>query len=309
MADSDTPWKEVLDAYFEAFLAFFFPAAHAGIDWARGYEFLDKELQKIIRQDDQGRRYVDKLVKVWRIDGREEWVLIHIEIQGRKERQFGRRMYDYNTRLFARYNRQVVSLAVLADERADWRPRGFGYRLWGCKVEFEFPTAKLLDYAGQEAALEANPNPFAVVVLAHLKALQTKRNPTARHSWKTRLVRGLYERGLSAEEVRNLFRFIDWVLDLPKAEEETFKQEVQEMEEERDMPYVSSIERLAREEGRHEGILECIQNQLRSSFGRPGTALFAEVSKVQDLKTLRSIYRALNKGVSLEKVRELLPKD
>ena len=45
MTDYDSPWKNVLERYFPDFLAFFFPAAHAGIDWARGYTLLDKELQ------------------------------------------------------------------------------------------------------------------------------------------------------------------------------------------------------------------------------------------------------------------------
>jgi hypothetical protein len=31
-ADYDNPWKEALEQYFEAFLAFFFPQAHAEID-------------------------------------------------------------------------------------------------------------------------------------------------------------------------------------------------------------------------------------------------------------------------------------
>ena len=32
MADYDSPWKEMLDGYFPAFMAFFFPAAAAEID-------------------------------------------------------------------------------------------------------------------------------------------------------------------------------------------------------------------------------------------------------------------------------------
>jgi hypothetical protein len=70
-ADYDSPWKEVLDRYFEAFLAFFFPEAHADIDWTRGYEMLDKELQRIVRAVGQGRRVVDKLIKVWLKSGEE----------------------------------------------------------------------------------------------------------------------------------------------------------------------------------------------------------------------------------------------
>ncbi len=39
MIDCDSPWKNVLERYFPEFLAFFFPAAYAGIDWSQGYTF------------------------------------------------------------------------------------------------------------------------------------------------------------------------------------------------------------------------------------------------------------------------------
>jgi hypothetical protein len=47
MVDFDSPWKEALDGYLESFIALFFPEMHAEIDWTRGYETLDKELQQI----------------------------------------------------------------------------------------------------------------------------------------------------------------------------------------------------------------------------------------------------------------------
>ena len=61
MADYDSPWKEALDLFFEAFLGLFFPQAHADIDWDWPYKSLDKELQQIAPDSDTGRRYVDKL--------------------------------------------------------------------------------------------------------------------------------------------------------------------------------------------------------------------------------------------------------
>ena len=51
-------------------MAFFFPQAHADIDWTRGYEMLDKELQPILRQSRQGAAYVDKLVRCGSSSGR-----------------------------------------------------------------------------------------------------------------------------------------------------------------------------------------------------------------------------------------------
>ncbi|WP_248277923.1 hypothetical protein [Brasilonema sp. UFV-L1] len=41
----DSPWKDILQRYFEDFMRFFFPEVHGEIDWLRGFEFLDKELQ------------------------------------------------------------------------------------------------------------------------------------------------------------------------------------------------------------------------------------------------------------------------
>lgn len=127
--DYDSPWKEALEQYFDDFVALFFPQAHAGIDWARGHEFLDKELQQVARDAALGRRLADKLVKVWRKNGSEAWVLVHVEVQAWEEAEFAERMYIYNYRLFDRYHRQVVSMAVLGDERPGWRPAQFGYEL------------------------------------------------------------------------------------------------------------------------------------------------------------------------------------
>ena len=39
---------------------------------------------------------------------------------------------------------------------------------------------KLLDYAAQDEVLERDANPFATVVQAHLKTLQTRQDPEGR---------------------------------------------------------------------------------------------------------------------------------
>ncbi|MCU0495609.1 MAG: hypothetical protein MUD01_28815 [Chloroflexaceae bacterium] len=157
--DYDTPWKEILEGHLPEFLAFFFPNIHAEVDWARGYVFLDKELQQVTREAEGGRRLADKLVKVWRYDGTDTWVLIHIEVQGQEEVAFAERMYVYNYRLFDRYQRNVVSMALLTDERANWRPEEYSRVLWGCGVRFWYPIAKLSDYSAQQEALEQSMKP------------------------------------------------------------------------------------------------------------------------------------------------------
>ncbi|MFC2993580.1 hypothetical protein [Halomonas tibetensis] len=46
-----------------------FPAIHQQVDWSKGYSFLDKELQQITADANSGRRYADKLIKVYALDG------------------------------------------------------------------------------------------------------------------------------------------------------------------------------------------------------------------------------------------------
>ncbi|NJK62536.1 MAG: hypothetical protein HC921_07475, partial [Synechococcaceae cyanobacterium SM2_3_1] len=77
-SDLDAAWKETLDLYFEPFLAFLFPEAHAAINWDRLVEFLDKEFQDLIPEAEVGRRYADKLVKAWLSNGEEAFILIHV---------------------------------------------------------------------------------------------------------------------------------------------------------------------------------------------------------------------------------------
>lgn len=305
MSDYDSPWKEALEQYFQAFMAFFFPLAHAEIDWSRGYEFLDKELQQVQREAELGRRVVDKLVKIWRATGDEEWILIHVEIQSQEESDFAQRMYVYHYRIFDRYNRQVVSLAMLADERAGWRPDRFEYSLWGCSVGFQFPVVKLLDYGADLAALESSTNPFATLVLAHLKTQETRTDFESRRAWKVRLVKGLYERGLSRKEVRSLFRFVDWMMDMPKGLDDRFWKEVQQFEQEKHMPYVTGVERRAEKRG----LMKGIELGLKLKFGTEGQQLIPEIQRIDDIEVLENVIRAIEIATNVEEVRRTCEKD
>jgi hypothetical protein len=213
--DYDSPWKEMLELFFEQFMAFYFPIAHAGIDWTSKHEFLDKELQKVVRDAESGRKHVDKLIKVYRKDGEDIWILVHVEIQGQIDPEFNKRMYRYHYRLYDRYDRQVVSLAILTDDNENWHPGEFEYELWGCKSSLVFPTVKLLDYWQQWNKLEQNPNPFAIITMAHLKAIATHGQPEDRFKAKFVLIKMLYQRGYSRQQILELLRFVDWIMMLP----------------------------------------------------------------------------------------------
>jgi hypothetical protein len=227
--------------------------------------------------------------------------LIHVEVQAQREGDFPKRMHVYNYRIFDRYDKEVISLAILADDDPNWRPTRFGYGRWGFRTGTEFPVVKLLDYAPQWQALEADPNPFATVVLAHLKTLETSQDPAERRAWKVRLVKGLYERGLSPEDVRRLFRFIDWVMELPPALEQLFEGEIYRFEEEKRMPYLTSIERRAQAKGLLAGIEVC----LKLKFGDEGLELMPELRALQDHELLGAVLGAIQTAATPEELRRV----
>ena len=255
-SDYDSPWKDVLDLFFEAFMSFFFPQAHAQIDWARGFEFLDKELQKITADAAIGRRVVDKLVKVWLKTGEELWVLIHIEVQGQRETDFEMRLFVYHFRIFDRFNAPVATFVILTDEDVNWRPDQYQTGLMGTEVRFKFPAVKLEDFLERWEELERSDNPFAVVAQAQLIARQTRGDAHGRLQRKLEITKRLYERGLSEKQIIGLFRFIDWVLTLPLELDEEYERKLSEYEEEKKMQYVTSIERIGIEKGIEKGIIK-----------------------------------------------------
>jgi hypothetical protein len=251
---------------------------------------------------------VDKLVKVWTHGGEECWVLVHVEVQTSREEAFPNRMFVYNYRIRDRYNRRVASLALLADDDANWRPHEYRDELFGCESVLRFPAVKLLDFAVKEAELETSANPFAKIVLAHLKARQTQGDPANRSVWKLRLIRALYEQGLSARDVRELFRVIDWLLALPAPLERAFWKEITELQGEKRMLFITTPQRI----GRLEGMCEGIKGMLKIRFGDAGLKLMPEIEQeIHEEEKLREIMKALETVPSPEELRHIWspPKD
>jgi hypothetical protein len=91
--------------------------------------------------------------------------------------------------------------------------------------------------------------------MAHLKPQETRDERNGRMAWKLAITRQLYEQ----EDVINLFGFIDWVMSLPEELDQQFWQEVRNLEEERRMPYLTSVEKIGINKGFRRGLLEGIE--------------------------------------------------
>ncbi len=258
-SQDDSVWKEAIDDFLQDCIIFFFFYIHKDIDWTRKHETLDNELAEITQDSEAGSRRVDKLIKVFLKSGLEKWLLIHIEVQGYKDTTFAERMYLYNQMIYLKYKRDVESLAILTDNNTDAAPTSFTRGSWKTKDHFEFDAIKLATFKTWEE-LENDPNPFALVVLAHLKTQALKGRPIELKEAKIQLARLLFQRGYSREDVIKLYRFIDWIMRLPKSFQEAFKAEVRKYSQEVNMPILTDIEidalKKGRREGKQEGLLE-----------------------------------------------------
>ncbi|MDC8758357.1 transposase [Janthinobacterium fluminis] len=251
--DYDTPWKDAVTRYFPAFMAFYFPQAHAEIDWSRGHVFLEQELAQVARDAALGKRLADKLVRLTLRDGSAQWLLLHLEVQGRRDPGFAERMFVYNYRIFDHYRQPVASLALLADDSAGWRPDAYAYQRLGCTMGITFPVVKLSDFAGRLEQLPDDPNPFALLTAAQLSARQTKGDAQRRAAEKWRLLTLLFQRQWDRQAIIDLLMVIDWMMRLPMPLERQLRQRIGDMERSRVMPYISSFERIARSDGRKQG--------------------------------------------------------
>ncbi len=277
-ANHDSAWKDILDAYFKEFMEFFYLEIAEKIDWSANYEALDKELQTITTTATIGKRFVDKLFKVKTLEGQEEVILIHIEIQGKKEDEFPLRLFQYYYRLFEKRGQSILTLAILTDGNNSWHPKNYQKQVLGLPIlSFNFQTNKLLDYQEDKKGLEETANPFGIVVLVQLAAIETKGNPQGRYEMKARITRLLLKKGYKKDYIINLFKVIDWGLVLPLDLKIKYNEDIDQLKEEEGMSYVLSAVREEVEknhqtwlqEGEHRKALAIAKNLLKQKIPLP----------------------------------------
>jgi len=296
-ADADGGWKDIIEEFTEEFFEFYFPEVHAAIDFDVGPKFLDAELREIVPDAEVAGREADRLIELRLKDGTIEWLLIHVEVQGYPDTSFAERMFIYNYRIFDKYHRDVISLSVLADSDPEFRPTEYQRDLLGCRQTFTFPMVKLIDY--EPAQLEASSSPFALVTQIHLEYLAAGGDPQKRFDARVALTRQLYDHGSSRNQIVGLYRFLGFLMRLPDNLAIKYRQVVETIEGELEMPYITDTERLAKSEGvaegRTEGQLqrarEVVIEALEIRFDSIPYALREEINHVNSDRKLKKLHR------------------
>lgn len=208
-----------------------------------------------------------------------------MEIQSQVDAGFAKRMFSYHYRIFDRYNQEVVSLAILGDSQASWRPQEYSYGRWGCRLSLQFPTVKLLDYQPRWLELEASDNPFAVLVMAHLRTQATTKDLTGRLRWKLSLVKRMYELGYSRDKILQLFDLIDRLMALPPNLDLNFKTELKQFEDDKKMAYITSVQRIERSQTLQESVVKI----LKTRFQDTPSKLVEQINQIYEHERLNQL--------------------
>ncbi len=285
MITQDILWKSIIEDFFPDFLYYFFPKSANTVDLKKGYEFLDKDLEKLMPEGQDKNRRVDKLVKVNLKTGDIQYLLIHIEVQGYEDERFAERMYIYQYRGFDRFRLPIVALAILTDDSPNYHPKGFKfeYNSWGTRLSYEFRTYKL--YNQKIKDLEKSRNPFAIIMQTAWYGIRKNKPKTddALLRLKIDLLKRLLKNGYKKEQIGRLISFIKHYVSFSEKE---FFSKFDKSEQ--------LITKLSEPMGIHEAILYHTKEEGREE-GR-------EEGKVSTLQVMTLILL----GQSLEQVAERL---
>lgn len=296
--DYDGLWKKLINELFEEFVLYFLPDLFEEVDFQEEHEFLQQELYKEVIQEKKGKQIADQIVKVHLKCGIEEWLLIHIEIQGDPDIEFSKRMFRYYYRIFDKYDRDIVAIALLTDASGSFRPSKYESSAFGTKITYEFNVYKFKDQ--DEKELIQSSNPFAIAVLAGMYASISKNDDEARYRFKRKLIRLILQKNNYPQQERRIYLsaliyFVDYILQIPEELTSKLRSEILVTKEEMDMffldrknlpPTFGEIREEAREEGIREGRKQIALEMLKDGLDAEIVAKYVKlpIEEVEKLK-------------------------
>ena len=280
----DILWKGLLDEVFDDFLRFVFPAVEEDLDLERGFLFLDKELGQMFPepQKKSATRHVDKLVKVYKKNGEERWLLVHVEIQDKKDAALPQRMFQYFYRIMDKHNHPITAVAMFTGADGKKMPDRYEDRCLGTELVYKYNTIRITDYSDED--LMANENPFAIVMLvAKQGLLKGEEFDQILLDKKMLIVNLLHDRGIySKEKINAIMIFLNNYVLFKKSENNSnfMKQVDAKTNKEDTMGILEQLAEIKREEGLEEGLEKSVKGLLkRTDFSSGKIAEILEVKR------------------------------
>jgi hypothetical protein len=267
----DALWKTIFPEFVMQALWYFKPELAQMIDPQHKLEFLSQELQDL--EPSQPPKYVDFLIKARLLDGREPYILIHIEIQGYKDPDFAERMYIYYHRIRNKYpQKKIWALAILTDTDINYAPVEYVDEFFDLSLRYKYPIFKLMQKSLQE--LEKEGNVFSIIMQVARLALERRKSKEA---WKLQWLKQLRQKleNYSFPEPQQKTYLLYFLIYYIKFRNPSFQEELKQIVinqlKEEDMAIIETLDkgmvkqyylagkRKGKEEGRKEGMEQGLQ--------------------------------------------------
>ena len=266
--DKDSIWKDAIKQYLPLLLKRMMPELYEDVDFSQDLTYLDKELRDTIQvtlsEEHKAAKFIDTLIQVPLKTGKNQWVLLHIEVQGEGGDNISFRMILYCCLIFVHYRRMPVALAILTDKRPSKETPGvFEFKEYGTELIYKYNLFEV--YNQKDEDLLNSDNPFDSFIYAAKKYSKYMKEDAQKEKLKylLKITRNLYGRGLNEQDRRRILVFISRLINLKDAGlRKQYFDELKKLEGESKMRELTWLEEyfrdeaiaIGKEQGRSEGI-------------------------------------------------------
>ncbi len=309
--DHDRLFKELIQTFFQEFIQLFLPDVYEAIDFDH-LTFLSEELYTDLLAGEKHR--VDLLAET-KLRGEEALIIVHVEPQAYYQRTFAERMFIYSSRLYEKYRRRILPIAVFSYDRAREVPNTFGWAFsaYGGLHYWYFPIT-LSRYGWRDYI--RHDNPVAAALLSKMGYTEEEKVQV-----KKEFLLMLVRMKLDPARMHLIAGFFHTYLVLGEAEEQLLKEEIRLSDRRveeiiHDLQYYWDKNTLQRgiEEGKIEGKIEGKLEEARrfigmfiqTRYGEAGTKLLEQIAAINELDRLEMLGEAIFRTERLEEATKLL---
>lgn len=253
--DKDGIWKDAVEQYLPLILKRMMPELYDDVDFSQNFTFLDKELRDTIQvslsDEHHSAKFVYTLVQLPLKSGKNQWVLLHIEVQGKGGEDISFRMILYCCLIFAHYRRMPVALAILTDKRpTDETPGKFEFSEYGTELIYKYNLFEV--YNQNDDQLLNSDNPFDSFIYAAKKYSDYMSNDAqkVKLEYLLKITRNLQALGLDTRERAGILVLVNRLINLEDKElRAQYFDELKKLKGENNMAELTWIEEHFRDEG------------------------------------------------------------
>jgi predicted transposase/invertase (TIGR01784 family) len=264
--DYDGFWKDLIKKFFYYLLKRALPELYEAANRQVAPRFLDKEFTDVLNTGDPkihtSPHFADYVLEVPLKNGDVEWVLLHLEIQGRGGDNFAVRMRVYECLIFAHYQREPVALAIITDKRPANEPMYYSYSRYGTESFYKYGTIILSELDDEE--LKTSDNPIDLAFYSAKCALRSKEE-LQKYTYLRTLTGLLTERGWSRDEKRDLLLFMMRIINLKdEALKELYWEYRQQLDKEGKLMYEPFLKEVEEKKAEERGMEKMAQKMAKN---------------------------------------------